>query len=124
VDLDDNHEKQYMTSKFKAGQWGWQVFRIDNPLNHLHPEDLRRLARETAGDYGADEDLFETAAQIANDPLNWDKFGVKGQTAQAFKDEKNQGFWKQPKALRVSIVTLCFSAMVQGWIQSVSVSYP
>ena len=30
------------------------------------------------------------------------------------------GFWYQTKALRVTVVTLCFSAIVQGFVQSVS----
>jgi hypothetical protein len=86
----------------------------------LRPAQLKRVAREFARDFGGDEALFEKAAEIANDPLSWKKVDVTKQEADALENEKKQGFWKQPKALRVSIVTLCFSAIVQGWIQAVS----
>ena len=97
-----------------------QLHRIDNPLNHLRPSQLKRVAREFAREFGADEALFEKAAEIANDPLSWEKVDLTEQEKRALKHEKEQGFWRQPKALRVSIVTLCFSAIVQGWIQAVS----
>lgn len=36
-------------------------------------------------------------------------------------DKENfQGFWKQPKELRVTIITLCVAAVVQGWNQTAS----
>ena len=90
--------------------------RIDNPLNHLRPSQLKRVARDFAESFGADKTLFEKAAEIANDPLSWKKVDVTEQEAAALEAEKKQGFWIQPKPLRVSVVTLCFSAIVQGWM--------
>ncbi|KAJ9605872.1 hypothetical protein H2200_009721 [Cladophialophora chaetospira] len=97
-----------------------ELRQIDNPLNHLRPSQLKKLARDFAESIGADKALFEKAAEIANDPLSWKKVDVTKEESTALEEEKKQGFWLQPKPLRVSVVTLCFSAIVQGWIQAVS----
>lgn len=61
------------------------------------------------------------AARIARDPPNWKTVpNLTKQEADALEAEKHLGFWAQPKALRVTVITLCFSAVVQGWVQSVS----
>ena len=61
------------------------------------------------------------AARIARDPPNWKTVPkLTDQEKDALEVEKHLGFWAQPKALRVTVITLCFSAVVQGWVQSVS----
>lgn len=82
----------------------------------MRPSQLKRVAREFADSFGADKALFEKAATIARDPLSWKQAGVTKQEEDALEEEKKQGFWVQPKPLRVSVVTLCFSAIVQGWM--------
>lgn len=44
--------------------------------------------------------------------------GLTTQEKMALRDEQNVGFWKQPKTLRVTIATLCISAIIQGWNQT------
>lgn len=94
---------------------------IDNPLQHYDLAELDKIAREFAKSFGADEDLFVRAARVARDPPSWQSVeGLTDQEWEALDVEKTLGFWQQPKALRVTVITLCFSAIVQGWVQSVS----
>lgn len=37
---------------------------------------------------------------------------------EALASETTKGFWKQPKQLQVTIITLCVAATVQGWNQT------
>ncbi|ETN38614.1 uncharacterized protein HMPREF1541_06651 [Cyphellophora europaea CBS 101466] len=94
-------------------------YQLDNPLFH-HYSNIDVAARAFAKEIDADEELCIKAARIACDPPTWDS--VEGRTeveSRALRDEREQGFFQQPKALKIAIITLCFSAMVQGWIQSV-----
>jgi hypothetical protein len=40
----------------------------------------------------------------------------------AIREQKELGFWQQPRPLRVTIVTLCLAAVIQGWVQTGLVS--
>jgi MFS family permease len=59
------------------------------------------------------------AARIARDPLNWETVGgLTNQEKKALGEERDLGFWRQPKTLRVTIATLCIAAIIQGWTQT------
>ncbi len=105
----------------------WSAFcshssRIDNPLAHLSPEQLVHIARDFAKRVNPkqpDEELFEKAASIARDPPIWST--VKGLTEvekEALRNQHKLGFWRQTKTLRLTICTLCLSAVIQGWNQT------
>ena len=97
------------------------VGRIDNPLRHYTLDQLDKAATEFAELIGADPQLFMRAVRVARDPPNWRKVdGLTPAEKVALEYEKRNGFLRQPKTLITTIVTLVFSAMTQGWIQSVS----
>nr|POF26310.1 myo-inositol transporter 2 [Quercus suber] len=59
------------------------------------------------------------AGRILRDPEAWR--AVPELTAEeklALENENKKSFWRQPKALRVTIITLCVAAVVQGWNQT------
>lgn len=61
------------------------------------------------------------AAKILRDPEAF--LSVPHLTAeekQALSHERGNGFWVQPKELKVTIITLCVAAVVQGWNQTAS----
>lgn len=59
------------------------------------------------------------AARIARDPQNWETVnGITPEERKARRRESHLGFWSQPKTLRVTIIVLCFAAIVQGWTQT------
>ena len=97
--------------------------RIDNPLRHYTLPQLDNAAREFATKIGADPELFVKAARIARDPPNWEQvdkeFTLTDLERSALKYEKKNGFFRQPKTLKTTVITLVFSALTQGWIQSV-----
>jgi hypothetical protein len=75
--------------------------------------------------HSPDERLWILAARIAQDPLlardrrgQQSLNGLTEQEKNALLKEKQLGFWGQPKAVRVTIVTLCVSAVIQGWSQT------
>ena len=95
--------------------------RIDNPLRHLTLDELDSAATNFADNIGADPKLFIKAARIARDPPNWGNVDdLSEEERLELKYEKTNGFFRQPKTLKATIVALVFSAITQGWIQSVS----
>lgn len=51
--------------------------------------------------------------------MNWQTVrGVTDDEKRALREEKQIGFWRQPKTLRVTIATLCIAAIIQGWNQT------
>ena len=93
---------------------------LDNPL-FRHYDNIDQAAKDFAKTIGADEKLCKKAADIACDPPSWEKVdGLTDVETKALRSERSEGFWRQTKQLRTTIITLCFSAIVQGWIQSVS----
>lgn len=58
---------------------------------------------------------------MARDPPAWSTIdGLTDEETDALGEEKERGFFRQPKMLRTTIVALVFSAISHGWIQSVS----
>jgi hypothetical protein len=116
--------------------------RIDNPLLHWRPSEVDRKARQFARDYELrnQEDHFVKAARILRDPEAWQSVpNLTADEKQALETERSNGFWQQPKELKVTvrltsiamqsgvcrltrlqIITLCVAAVVQGWNQTVS----
>ncbi|KAH3933506.1 hypothetical protein HBI25_115120 [Parastagonospora nodorum] len=97
---------------------------IDNPLAHLSPDRLERSAREFAERINSNEpdyQFWSKATQVArfqHVPF-YDR--IKGLTAlekRTIREQKNLGFWQQPRPLRVTIATLCLAAVIQGWVQT------
>jgi hypothetical protein len=103
-------------------------YRIDNPLIYQSFEELKESALAFAkrvSPHATDERLWLLAARIAQDPLLARDSrgqqlldGLTEQEKSALLVEKRLGFWGQPKAVRVTIVTLCMSAIIQGWSQT------
>lgn len=92
---------------------------LDNPLAHYY-DQIDVAATAFAEQIGADVDLCIKAAYIACDPPTWDSVqGLTEVERAALEQERERKFFGQPKMLKVTIITLCFSAMVQGWVQSV-----
>jgi hypothetical protein len=92
---------------------------LDNPLFHYY-DHIDDAARTFAKEIGADIDLCIKAARIACDPPTWESVeGITEIEAKALREERTRHFFGQPKMLKVTIITLCFSAIVQGWVQSV-----
>jgi hypothetical protein len=109
----------------------FKTSRIDNPLAHLQPDRLEKSAREFAIRINRDEPDFRfwcKAAQVARYqqiPHFCDSGRIRGMTAlekKAIREQKELGFWQQPRPLRVTIVTLCLAAVIQGWVQTGLVS--
>lgn len=72
-------------------------------------EDLTLLFRKAA-----------LVAQNAQTPRRIESLPLKPYEKALLKSERDVKFWDQPKMLRITVVTLCFSAVIQGWIQSSS----
>jgi hypothetical protein len=95
----------------------------------LRPKRLDESAREFAlrinGDT-ADFEFWSKASKVAcyqQIPRFCDN--IKGLTAlekKAIREQRDLGFWQQPRPLRVTIFTLCLAAVVQGWVQTGLVS--
>lgn len=81
------------------------------------------LSSDDTGLDDTDEDLiklFQKAARIAQNPQKLERLQLTKHEIFILKNDREVKFWNQPKMLRVTVVTLVFSAIVQGWIQSVS----
>jgi hypothetical protein len=63
------------------------------------------------------EALFVTAAHIAYDPPNYRSVCTPEEQI-IWETSRELSFLKQPRALRATVVALCLSALIQGWIQS------
>lgn len=103
--------------------------RIDNPLAHL---DLPRI-RESADAFARrinpgspDLEFWRKAALVALYQQALYKCrrirNLSVDELLAIELDRKKGFWEQPKPLRLTIVTLCLSAIVQGWVQTGLVS--
>lgn len=95
--------------------------RIDNPFLHWSPSTVERKTRLFAKQHALQvhEHVLVKAARILQDPEAWQ--GVPNLTAEekhALDGEKRGTFWKQHKGLRVTVIMLCFAAVVQGWNQT------
>jgi hypothetical protein len=101
---------------------------IDNPLAHLSPDRLERNAREFAERINSNEpdyQFWSKATQVARFQHTPFCDRIKGLTAlekRTIREQKNLGFWQQPRPLRVTITTLCLAAVIQGWVQTGLVS--
>jgi hypothetical protein len=105
---------------------------INNPLAHFSPERLNKSAEEFAlriNSDVADLEFWRKAVQVARYqqiPRFCDSNHIKGLTAlekKAIREQRSLGFWQQPRPLRVTIVTLCLAAVIQGWVQTGLVSH-
>lgn len=63
--------------------------------------------------------LFETAVCIAYDPPNWRSIGFDGYEVTGLQKDREATFWNQTRPLQATVVALCFSAIVQGFCQSI-----
>jgi hypothetical protein len=100
---------------------------IDNPLAHVENLDkLDELAKQFARRINPetpDGTLWRKAARVARDPLGSTPETVEGLTQQEFRvlqNEKQVGFWSQPKPLRVAIATLCLGIALSSINSSAS----
>ncbi|WPH00120.1 Hypothetical protein R9X50_00294300 [Acrodontium crateriforme] len=94
---------------------------VDSPLLHLRPDQVDRLARQFVKQYGLEnhEQVFIKAGKILRDPEAWQSVPrLTLDEKEVLKNEMKNTFWKQPKQLRVTIITLCVAAVVQGWNQT------
>lgn len=94
---------------------------IDNPLRHLDSDDIKRKAEHFVEDHGLSKhkDIFIKAGQILRDPEAWAIVpGLTEEEKECLEHETSNGFWAQPKGLKVTIITLCVAAVVQGWNQT------
>lgn len=105
--------------------------RIDNPLAHLSPQKVNQSADDFAvriNNSEPDIEFWRKAAQVARYqqiPRFCDSNHIRGLTAlerRAIREQRSLGFWQQPRPLRVTIVTLCLAAVIQGWVQTGLVS--
>ena len=74
-----------------------------------------------AGDASAvspNEDLFVKAARIAFNPPKR-KSVCTAKEQRTLEKGENGRFWSQPRDLRLTVVALCLSAVIQGFVQSV-----
>ncbi|KAL5114649.1 hypothetical protein ACEQ8H_007442 [Pleosporales sp. CAS-2024a] len=101
--------------------------RIDNPLAHLSPAQLDKSAKEFASRINRedpDNEFWCKAAKVARYqqiPRLCDSNRIRGLTPlekKAIREQRALGFWQQPRPLRVTIVTLCLAAVIQGWVQT------
>jgi MFS family permease len=61
------------------------------------------------------------AGKILRDPEAWESVpGLSAEEKEVLLNETQHGFWRQPKELRITIITLCVGAVVQGWNQTAS----
>ncbi|RMY12355.1 hypothetical protein D0867_07791 [Hortaea werneckii] len=108
---------------------------VDNPLLRLRNAEVGTYGKKFARAFQMAnlEGVFERAAKVARDPLQWQSVpGLTADERHALSDSedegrhfafgllKTNGFWGQPKQLQVTIITLCVAAVVQGWNQTAS----
>ncbi|KAI6902425.1 hypothetical protein KC318_g8883, partial [Hortaea werneckii] len=108
---------------------------VDNPLLRLRNAVVGTYGKKFARAFKMEnlEGVFERAAKVARDPLQWQSVpGLTEDERDALRDSedegrhfafgllKTNGFWGQPKQLQVTISTLCVAAVVQGWNQTAS----
>ncbi|KAK5735834.1 hypothetical protein LTR17_007846 [Elasticomyces elasticus] len=94
---------------------------VDNPLLRLRPDEVDNLVKQFVQQHDLEyhEDVFLKAGKVLRDPEAW--LSVPRLTLEekdALRHETSSGFWKQPKQLQVTIITLCVAAVVQGWNQT------
>ena len=80
--------------------------RIDNPLLHWRPSEVDRKARQFARDHDLrnQEGNFVKAARILRDPEAWQSVpNLTADEKQALETERSNGFWQQPKELKVTV---------------------
>jgi hypothetical protein len=93
--------------------------RVDNPLLHRDPSDQDNDVRATYSRHpdlqGAlDVELLIRGARLARDQELFEATEhLSGIESAALQRERISGFWKQPKSLRVIILTCCVGAIVQ-----------
>lgn len=96
---------------------------VDNPLIRLRPDEVERKAKRFVRTHGLhnQEETFIKAGKILRDPEAWEAVpNLSLDEKEVLFNETRGGFWKQPKELRVTIITLCVAAVVQGWNQTAS----
>ncbi|KAK0867179.1 hypothetical protein LTS02_004346 [Friedmanniomyces endolithicus] len=94
---------------------------VDSPLLRLRPEEVDNFSKHFVRKYHLEnyEDLFIKAGKILRDPeASMSVPHLTDEEKDALKHETSSGFWKQPKQLQVTIITLCVAAVVQGWNQT------
>lgn len=93
------------------------------PTTRLRPDEVERKARHFVRTHGLlnQEEVFVKAGKILRDPEAWESVpSLSLDEKEVLFNETINGFWKQPKELRVTIITLCVAAVVQGWNQTAS----
>lgn len=88
---------------------------IENPLNHLTPDELEKDARKFARTTGLEayQELMERGAKLAKDPQYFEVIpGVTDDEKQALRDERRRRF-RQPKQLYLTIIICSIGAAVQ-----------
>ena len=87
-----------------------------------HYRHIDRAAKILAEEIDADVSLCIKAAQIAHDPSSLEGLvahhSLSNVEQEALRNEKTKGFFQQSKALKTAIITLCLSAVTQGWVQA------
>ncbi|KAK4507915.1 hypothetical protein PRZ48_001650 [Zasmidium cellare] len=125
--VESDEESNFETDSIVDAPWRAHIFEnndqrlIDNPLANVH--HIEREIRSFVKDHGfqQQESLFVKAGQILRDPEAWRAVpNLTDEEKEALEKENSKGFWKQPKELRVTIITLCIAAVVQGWNQTAS----
>jgi len=90
-------------------------------LLRLRPEEVDSLTKHFVRKYHLKnyEDLFIKAGKILRDPeASMSVPHLTDEEKTALKHETSSGFWRQPKQLQVTIITLCVAAVVQGCTSS------
>jgi hypothetical protein len=98
-------------------------YRIDNPLFRLKPHEVETRCRRFVRDFNLQnqEALFVKAGKILQDPEGWESVpDLTDEERSALAHEVTNGFWAQPKQLKVTIACLAIGALVQGWNQTAS----
>ncbi|TKA83514.1 hypothetical protein B0A55_00496 [Friedmanniomyces simplex] len=94
---------------------------VDSPLLRLRPEEVDNLTKHFVRRYHLEnhEEVFLKAGKVLRDPeASMSVPRLTPEEKEALKNETSSGFWKQPKQLQVTIITLCVAAVVQGWNQT------
>ena len=95
---------------------------IDNPLLHWSSDQIQHNIREFVERHGlqTEEPVLIKAAKLLQDPEDFSVADLTNGELAALKRERSNGFWQQPKLFRITIITLCVAAVVQGWNQTAS----
>ncbi|KJX99173.1 MFS sugar transporter like protein [Zymoseptoria brevis] len=96
---------------------------IDNPLLRFSPQEIEKRTKEFVRTYDLlkQERVFVKAGKILRDPEAWESVpDLTAEEKDVLLHETQHGFWSQPKEFRVTIITLCVAAVVQGWNQTAS----